>query len=90
MFAAAECLFDCGDPEVSRFALDYFQDLGGIAERLEMFAFRWCSATAINAGFAEFKPQLTELCAQLSRRIALENAYLYPLADSLLARRPAA
>ena len=84
------CLFDCGDPEVSRIALDYFQDLGGLAEKLEMFAFRWCSATAINARFDEFKPGLTELCSQLSRRIALENAYLYPLAETVLARRLAA
>ena len=91
-FAQEDCtlyatLFDCGDPEISRIALDYFQELGGLAEQLEMFAFRWCSASAINAGFDEFKPQLTELCGQLSRRIALENAYLYPLADSVLARR---
>ena len=84
------CLFDCGDPEISRIALDYFQDLGGIAEKLEMFSFRWSSGAAINAAFAEFRPELTELCAQLTRRIALENAYLYPLADSVRARRLAA
>ena len=84
------CLFDCGDPEVSRIALDYFQELGGLAEKLEMFAFRWCSGTAIKSGFAQFNPALAELCGQLSRRIALENAYLYPLADSVLERRMAA
>ena len=84
------CLFDCGDPEISRIALDYFQDLGGLAEQLEMFSFRWSAGAAINAGFTEFRLELTELYAQLSRRIALENAYLYPLADSVLARRMAA
>ena len=94
-FAQEDCtlyasLFDCGDPEVSRIALDYFQDLGGLAEKLEMFSFRWSSGAAINAGFAEFRPELTELCVQLTRRIALENAYLYPLADTVRARRLAA
>jgi hypothetical protein len=94
-FAQEDCtlyatLFDCGDPEVSRIALDYLQDLGGLAEKLEMFAFRWCSADAINAGFSRFRPELVELCAQLARRIALENAYLYPLAETVLARRLAA
>jgi hypothetical protein len=94
-FAQEDCvlyatLFDCGDPEVSRIALDYFQELGGLAEKLEMFAFRWCSADTIRAGFASFQPDLAELCTQLSRRIALENAYLYPLAESVLARRLAA
>ncbi|HET7707994.1 MAG TPA: hypothetical protein VFK50_00505 [Sphingomicrobium sp.] len=91
-FAQEDCtlyaiLFDCGDPEVSRLALDYFQDLGGLAEKLEMFAFRWCSPDTIRAGSKSFKPELTELCAQLSRRIALENAYLYPMAESVLARK---
>ena len=94
-FAQEDCtlyatLFDCGDPEVSRIALDYFQDLGGIAERLEMFAFRWCSPDTIRAGFESFRPELVEICAQLSRRIALENAYLYPLAESVLQRKQAA
>lgn len=94
-FAQEDCalyaaLFDCGDSEVSRIALDYFQELGGLAERLEMFAFRWCSADTIRAGFQAFRPELTELCGQLQRRIALENAYLYPLAESVLARRMAA
>ena len=94
-FAQEDCtlyatLFDCGDPEVSRIALDYFQELGGLAEKLEMFAFRWCSATAIQAGFQKFRPELVDLCAQLSRRMALENAYLYPLAESVVARRLAA
>jgi hypothetical protein len=94
-FAQEDCtlyatLFECGDPEVSRIALDYFQELGGLAEKLEMFAFRWCSAAAINTGFDRFRPELVELCGQLSRRIALENAYLYPLADSVLARKLAA
>ena len=84
------CLFDCGDPEVSRIALDYLQDFGGIAQTLELFAFRWCSPDTIRAGFNSFRPELVELCAQLSRRIALENAYLYPLAESALARRLAA
>lgn len=94
-FAQEDCtlyatLFDCGDPEVSRIALDYFQELGGLAERLEMFAFRWCSPDTVNAGFQSFRAELTELCAQLQRRIALENAFLYPLAESVLARRLAA
>ena len=94
-FAQEDCtlyatLFDCGDPEVSRIALDYFQDLGGLAEQLEMFAFRWCTADAIGRGFDRFRPELVELCTQLARRIALENAYLYPLAESVIARRLAA
>ena len=94
-FAQEDCtlyatLFDCGDPEVSRIALDYFQDLGGLAEKLEMFAFRWCTADAISRGFDRFRPELVELCAELARRIALENAYLYPLAENVLARRLAA
>ena len=94
-FAQEDCtlyatLFDCGDPEVSRIALDYFQELGGLAEQLEMFAFRWCSADAISTGFDRFRPELVELCGQLARRIALENAYLYPLAESVLARPHAA
>ncbi|HEX6218313.1 MAG TPA: hemerythrin domain-containing protein [Sphingomicrobium sp.] len=94
-FAQEDCtlyatLFDCGDPEVSRIALDYFQELGGLAEKLEMFAFRWCSADTIRAGFHAFRPELVELCGALARRIALENAYLYPLAESVLARRLAA
>ena len=94
-FAQEDCvlyaaLFDCGDPDVSRIALDYFQDMGGLAEKLEMFAFRWCSPDTIHAGHASFRPELEELCAQLSRRIALETAYLYPLAESVLARRLAA
>lgn len=94
-FAQEDCtlyatLFDCGDPEVSRIALDYFQDLGGLAEQLEMFAFRWCTADAISSGFDRFRPELVELCTQLARRIALENAYLYPLAESVIARRLAA
>lgn len=94
-FAQEDCtlyatLFDCGDPEISRIALDYFQELGGLAERLEMFAFRWCSGSAIQQDFDRFRPELVELCGQLARRIALENAYLYPLADSVLARRLAA
>ena len=94
-FAQEDCtlyatLFDCGDPEVSRIALDYFQDLGGLADKLEMFAFRWCTADAINSGFDRFRPELVELCTELARRIALENAYLYPLAESVLDRRIAA
>ena len=94
-FAQEDCtlyalLFDCGDPEVSRIALDYFQDLGGLAEKLEMFAFRWCSPDTIRAGFMNFRPELVEICAQLQRRIALENAYLYPLAESVLSRKLAA
>ena len=94
-FAHEDCtlyatLFDCGDPEVSRIALDYFQELGGLADRLEMFAFRWCSADTIRAGFQSFRAELTELCGQLQRRIALENAFLYPLAESVLARKLAA
>ena len=94
-FAQEDCtlyaiLFDCGDPEVSRIALDYFQDLGGLAEKLELFAFRWCSPDTIRAGFKSFKPELTDLCAQLLRRIALETAYLYPMAESVTARRLAA
>lgn len=94
-FAQEDCtlyatLFDCGDPEVSRIVLDYFQDLGGIAEKLEMFAFRWCSPDTIRAGFKSFRPELIELCAQLTRRIALENAYLYPLAETVLAGKLAA
>lgn len=94
-FAQEDCalyatLFDCGDPEVSRIALDYFQELGGLAEKLEMFAFRWCSADTIRAGFRTFRPELADLCAQLARRMALENAYLYPLAESVMSRRLAA
>ena len=94
-FAQEDCtlyatLFDCGDPEISRIALDYFQELGGLAEKLEMFAFRWCSAASIQAGFNSFRPELAEICAQLSRRMALENAYLYPLADVVALRRLAA
>lgn len=94
-FAQEDCalyatLFDCGDPEVSRIALDYFQDLGGLAEKLELFAFRWCSADTIRAGFKSFKPELTDLCTQLLRRIALETAYLYPMAESVTAKRLAA
>ena len=94
-FAQEDCtvyatLFDCGDPEVSRIALDYFQELGVLAEKLEMFAFRWCSPDTIHAAFSAFKPELAELCAQLTRRIALENAYLYPMAERVLARKLAA
>ena len=94
-FAQKDCalyatLFDCGDPEISRLALDYFQDLGGLAEKLEMFAFRWCSADTICAGYRSFCPELVDLCGQLSRRMALEDAYLYPLAENVLARRLAA
>ena len=38
-FAHEDCtvyatLFDCGDPDVSRIALDYFQELGGLADRV--------------------------------------------------------
>ena len=94
-FAQEDCflyatLFDCGDPEVSRIALDYFQEWGGLAERLEMFAFRWCSPDTISAGFRSFRPELTELCGQLLRRIALESAYLYPLVESVLGQKLAA
>jgi hemerythrin-like domain-containing protein len=94
-FAEEDCtlyatLFDCGDPEVSRIALDYFQELGGLAEKLEMFAFRWCSANSISRGFDRFRPELVDLSTELARRIELENAYLYPLAESVLAKRMAA
>jgi len=94
-FAEEDCtlyatLFDCGDPEVSRVALDYFQELGGLAEKMEIFSFRWCSATAISRGFDKFRPELVDLCTALARRIDLENAYLYPLAESVLAGRRAA
>ena len=94
-FAHEDCtlyatLFDCGDPEISSLALDYFQEIGGLAEKLEMFAFRWSSADAIRAGFRTFRPELTDLCGQLARRIALETAYLYPLAETVTARKLAA
>ena len=93
-FAQEDCtlyatLFDSGDSEISGIALDYFQELGGLAEKLEMFAFRWCSADTIRAGFNRFRPELSDLCAQLSRRMALENAYLYPLAETVTARKVA-
>jgi hypothetical protein len=94
-FAQEDCtlyatLFDCGDPEVSRIGLDYFQELGGLAEGLEMFAFRWSSPDTIRAGYTSFRPELIDLCGQLQRRIALENAFLYPLAESILGKKLAA
>jgi hemerythrin-like domain-containing protein len=76
-----EALLHCGECEVERVASDFFADVGGLAEKLEDFGFRWSTDT-IAASFGQFRAQLTHLCEALSRRIALENAYLYPLVEN--------
>ena len=78
-------LLDSSDPDVARVARDYFEDLHGLADKLDLFAYRWCDAAAIGAGFGRFRHELQMICDALSRRIALEEAYLYPLLERITA-----
>ena len=70
------------DREVARVASDYFEDFHGLAERLDLFAIRWCSADAIAGRFGLFREELTAISDALARRIMLEEAYLYPLLEA--------
>ena len=84
-------LLDSSDTDAARVARDYFEELHGLADTLDLFAYRWCDAAAIAAGIGRFRHELQMLCDALLRRIALEEAYLYPLLErrSAEARRAA-
>ena len=65
----------------------YHREMGSLAWDWEEFMQRWSSSTMIALDFAGFDYALGRLLAAVDRRIACENATLYPLADALFPDR---
>lgn len=74
------------DREVTKLALAYVSEMGGLANELELSARRWSSSAVIAADFVDFAESMRDLVLQLAFRIERENRHLYPLAEPLVRR----
>jgi hypothetical protein len=70
-----------GDRDVSRLALTYAAEMGGLANDLEKFVRRWPSSAVIASNFAEFADAARDMVLALAVRIERENRFLYPLIE---------
>jgi ABC-2 type transport system ATP-binding protein len=71
-----------GDRDVSRLALTYAAEMGGLANDLEKFVRRWPSSAVIASNFAEFADAARDMVLALAVRIERENRFLYPLIEA--------
>ena len=70
------------DPAVARLARRYSDEMGGLANDLEIFAQHWSCSASIANRFDEFREDAHALLLTLAVRIERENRYLYPLAET--------
>jgi hypothetical protein len=77
-------LMSSDDPHVARTATCFNEEMGGLADQLEMFSRHWSCSASLVGNFAEFREGMHELALDLAVRIERENLYLYPLAEEEL------
>lgn len=75
-------LIESSDPEVARTAAAFVAEMGSLAIDLEWFAQHWSCSASIAGNIDEFREGAHQLVLALAVRIARENRYLYPLAES--------
>jgi hypothetical protein len=63
-------------------AKKFMDEMGGLAEVFQTYNNKW-QVTAIRNDFAAFAAETHKVFAALGKRIARENAELYPLADKV-------
>ncbi len=77
-------LKNCGNHEVVAIAIQYQEEMGGIAEFVANYSKKWPSAYAISDDAKLFIEETNQLVSALATRIKKENNYLYKLADDCL------
>jgi len=84
-------MINSSEPLAASLATAYRDEVGGIAEDVEIFLAQWNSSTVIGLRFAQFREELFRLFHKLEDRIDREDVELYPLARSLgIGSRPLA
>lgn len=76
-------MMNADDPRAASLAATYNDEVGGLAERFEIFLRQWNSSTVIDLGFDRFRAELLGLLHQIEDRIGWEDNELYPLARLL-------
>jgi len=77
-------LKNSGNPEIVAVAIQYQEEMGGIAESVNNYSKKWPSAYAISDNAKLFIEETKQLISALGTRIKKENEYLYKLADDFL------
>jgi hypothetical protein len=70
------------DPEATRTAQRFSDEMGGMAIAFECFARRWSCSASIAANIDEFREEMHELLLAMAVRIERENLCLYPLVEA--------
>lgn len=76
-------IIESGDERIATIAQRFVAEMGGLAERLGIFASRWSNSAAIASNFDDFRREARIIIDALGSRIARENEELYPLVDAL-------
>jgi len=74
-------LMSSNDPKVAQTAAAFVAEMGGLAFKLEGFAWHWSCSASIAGNIDEFREGVHELVLALAVRIERENSELYPLAE---------
>ena len=76
-------LTEDGDPDVRAMAARYEREMRGLAGEFRAHLERWSSARAIRQEPERFMAETKQIGAALARRIAFEDAELYPALERL-------
>ena len=73
-------LLESDDPEISRVARNFVDEMGGLAASYSIFMERW-DALGIQADWTHYQKEARAISKALGNRIVRENRELYPLVE---------
>src|SRR5262245_47125519 len=74
------------EPRVRRMARLFSEEMGDLAEQIEIFGMQWTCSASIVTQFEEFRTAAHDLVLSLAVRMERESHFLFPLADEEVAR----